>query len=678
MAPSDRQTSRASFTFTACLLVLALAQAFAPVAARAVTQITLQARLQPERIGLGETATLSIEARTGLSRLDLRPSFALENLEIVAGPSQADEMRVENGLFSRTVRLSWQVRPLGVGPARAHSIRVELGGRIIGLPTQSIQVQQEPTGESGGQDESPFAADDPFERLFGPMPWQRPAAPRAPGPNEPPLAFLRGEVSNDHPFVNQQVLYTIYLYSRIEVSAVNPLSTPDLNGFWARDVALPERLPTEIVALGDVRYGRVPLLRKILFPLRAGTHVLEPVRFQIATTQYERGFFAAPFPRPMATELETPALRLDVRPLPAGPPGYEGAVGPLALSASLEPRVLRVAEAATLKVRLAGIGNLQGLPAPDLALPAGLRSFPPHESGSDRANGAGLRSERVWTYVVIPDRPGSFQVSPPAVSYFDPAAASFARAESPPLVLEARAPAPAAAAPLGLHPGRSARQAAAGTAGGGAPGRRSALDSAKSALAAPGALPWAIGASGLLALLSGIAWAKRAGPRADEAGRRFKAEISDALAEERPRRTAVLVESAWSRLLAARWHLEVPPPGSAWQTEAARRGVAPALKVELGRIADDLHFLRTAPQLSSAEALRDEIVERSLRLAAELSRSRGHLLSSVLKQPGSRVDRGTTSRPWLRSPELSIPSGSSGGATRDAPAGSEPARSGLP
>jgi hypothetical protein len=320
----------------------------------------------------------------------------------------------------------------------------------------------------------------------------------------------------------------------------------------------------------------------------------------------------------MATELETPALRLDVRPLPAGPPGYEGAVGPLALSASLEPRVLHVAEAATLKVRLAGIGNLQGLPAPDLALPAGLRSFPPHESGSDRANGAGLRSERVWTYVVIPDRPGTFQVSPPAVPYFDPAAASFARAESQPLVLEARAPTPVAAALQGRHPGRSARQTATGTTSGGAPSRRSALDSAKSALAAPGALPWVIGASGLLALMSGFAWAKRAGPRGDEAGRRFKAEISEALAEERPRRTAALVESAWGRLLATRWQLDGPPPGSAWPADAARRGVPPALCHELGRIADDLHFLRTAPQLSSAEALRDEIVERSLSLARAL------------------------------------------------------------
>ncbi|MEP7009325.1 MAG: BatD family protein [Acidobacteriota bacterium] len=651
---------------------------FLPVAARAAAQVTLQVRLQPERIGVGETATLIFEARTGLSRLDLRPSFALENLEILSGPSQADEMRVENGLFSRTIRLSWKVRPLGVGPARAHSIHVELGGRVVAMPTQSIQVQQEPTGQNQAEDEAPFGAEDPFERLFGPMPWQRPAAPRSPGPNEPPLAFVRAEVSNDHPFVNQQVLYTIYLYSRIEVSAVNPLSTPELRGFWAREIPLPERLPTEIVSLGDVRYGRVPLLRRVLFPLRAGLHVFEPVRFQIATMQVPQGlpqsFFSPSFARPMASDLSTAPLSLDVRPLPEGPAGYQGAVGPLALSATLEPHVLRVGEAATLQVRLAGSGNLQGLPAPHLALPAGLHSLPPHEGGTDRSNGTSLRT---WTYVVIPDRAGTFHVDPPAVPYFDPTEAAFERAESPPLALEAHAPAPVVAAAGAPRPGRPARPSAAGT-GGNAQGRRSAIDSAKSALADPGALPWVIGGTGLLALISGLAWSKRSGPRSDETLRRFRAEVAAALTEERPRRTAALLESAWGHLLAARWQLDGPLPGSGWQSAAHQRGLAPALKVELGRIAEDLHFLHTAPQLSSAEALRDEIVERSLRLAGDLSRPRGHLLSSVLKQPGFRVDRGTTSRPWLRSSELSIPSGSSGGAPRDASAGGEPARRGLP
>lgn len=620
--PSLPRVRRGRAAGRLAMAILALASAFAPVAADAANQITIQVRLTPERIGVGETAVLSIEASAGLSRLDLRPSFGLENLEIVAGPSQADEVRVENGLFSRTVRLSWQVRPLAVGPARVHSIRVGLGGRLVGIPPQTIEVQQEPTGraeEPGEQD--PFGEEDPLDRYFGPLAWRRPVAPPA-GPNEPPLAFVRAEVSNDRPFVNQQVLYTIYLYSRIEVSSVNPQSSPELRGFWARDIPLPQRLPTELVNLGNVRYGRVPLLRRILFPLRAGVHVLEPVRFQIATLQLSRGYFTRPFARPMATDLSTPELRIDVRPLPEGPSGYQGAIGPLALSASLEPRALRVGEAANLVVRLSGSGNLQGFPAPHLALPAGLRTFPPHEAGADRAsaNGTSLRSERIWTYVVVPDRPGSYRLAPPSVPYFDPSTAAFARAESPPIELEAWPANPVASkTPGGAHPTRSARSGPA-VPESAAPSGQPTPASPRTALGGSGTLPWVVGGSGLLALASGWVWRKRSAPRRDPAARRFETELAEALAEDRPRRTASLIESAWCHLLAARWRLDAPLPIAGWQTAAMQRGWERDQTNELGRIAEDLHFLRTAPQLSSAEALRDEIVDRSRRLARALAR----------------------------------------------------------
>ena len=617
MARSARFARPRGLVVRAALPLALVLLALSPVASRAAQQITVQVRLEPQRIGVGETAVLSIEASAGLSRLDLRPSFGLENLEIVAGPSQADEMRVENGQFSRTVRLSWRVRPLAVGPARVHSIRVGLGGRMVGIPPQSIEVQEEPTGRAGDPyPQDPFAEDDPFDRYFGPPPWRRPSPP-AVGPDEPPPAFVRAEVSNDRPFVNQQVLYTIYLYSRIEVSSVNPRSNPELRGFWARDIPLPERLPTELVTLGNVRYGRVPLLRRILFPLRAGVHVLEPVRFQIATLQRLGGYFSPPFARPMATDLQTPELRIDVRPLPDGPSGYQGAVGPLVLSASLEPRAVRVGEAANLVVRLSGSGNLQGFPAPDLALPAGLRTFPPHEAGADRPNakGTNLRSERLWTYVVIPDRPGSYRLAPPAVPYFDPETSAFARAESPPIDLEAWPPDPAASAakiPGGSHPSRSSRS-------GPAPTDKPALSGlpapVRTAFGGSGTLPWVVAGSGLLALASGWVWRKRLAPRRDPAARRFETELAEALAEGRPRRTAALLESAWGDFLAARWRLDAPPPIPTWQTAALAEGWGRDQAHELGRIAEDLLFLRTAPQLSSAEALRDEIVDRSRRLA---------------------------------------------------------------
>ncbi len=591
------------------LALLGLLGALAPLPAQAAAQISLRARLEPERIGLGETATLSFEARTGLTPIDLAPRFTLDNLEIVSSPSQATEITIANGRLTRVIRLSWQVRPKTIGPASAHSLQIDLRGSLIDLPTQTIQVQQDPTGQAQG--DPLFGEDDPFERLFGPPPWMRRRSPRVADPNEPPAAFVRAEVSSEQPFVNQQLLYTIYLYSRLDVASVNPLSSPAFRGFWTRDVPLPERLPTEIVTLGDQRYGRVPLLRRILFPLRAGEHILEPVQFQIAI-QSEQSFFSPPMGRPTPQELSTPPLRIDVRPLPAGPPDFQGAVGPLALSASIEPADLRAGEAATLQIRMTGSGNLQGLPAPKLALPAGLRVFPPHESGADRLVGTNLRSERKWSYVVVPDQPGSYHLELPTIPYFDPANAEFAQAKTSPLALAARLPLPSLPATLG----RSADLSGPGDTAG--PNRRTPLIAAMASVGRSIATPpGMIALSGLLAL-AGFFWVRRSPRLEDEAARRFETELAEAAREVRPRPATALLDSAWGHLLADRWSLATPPPSAIWQRIALERWVAPPLAAELGRIAEDLHFLRTAPQLSNAEALRDEIIDRSRHLASKL------------------------------------------------------------
>ncbi len=659
-----------------CLLLALVPYGLVASPAKAANQITLDVHLAPERIGLGETATFSIEARTGLARVDLRPSFGLENLEIVAGPSRVEEMTLENGLFSRTVRLIWRVRPLGLGPARVSAIRIGMGGRMVGIPPQTIQVQQEPTGGEPLPDpnDSPSGEDDPFDRLLGSMmPWRRPVAP--PANNEAPLAFLRSEVSTDRPFVNQQVVYTIYLYSRVELAGVNPVTTPELRGFWAREVPLPDRLPTEIVTLGDLRYGRVPLLSRVLFPLRAGPHLLEPVRFQVATTQVERSFFSPPFAHPVTAELASPPVQVDVRPLPEGPAGYQGVVGPLAVAASLEPKILRVGEAATLKVRWSGNGNLEGVAAPTLSLPEGLRAFPPRDSGSGRQARSNLKSERTWAYLILADRPGVYSVAPPEVTYFDPASASFRRAEAKPLTLEARNPEPPSAA-MARSGGPALREGSGFTL----PGAPTAK-SRPALLAGRRPLVWLGSIAAFLGLGSFFLWRMRSPLPEDEALRQFEEELAAARSEERPRRAAAAIESAWSHLLCARGLAETPTRAS---LEASAERLPTDLVASLSRVADDLHFLRSAPQLSNAEALRDEILGRSLRLAEELSRPRGHLLSSLLKQLGFRAARGSASRPWPRPPQLAIhagppgPSGLSRESARDPSAGSESARRGMP
>ncbi|HET9209635.1 MAG TPA: BatD family protein [Thermoanaerobaculia bacterium] len=564
--------------------------------------VEVKATLEPETIGIDETATFTIEVHgDGFSSLSFRPDFEMDNLETLGNASRYEDMTFSNGSLSRTLRLSWQVRPLGLGKARVRAIVVHLDDREVPLPATEIKVQQEPTGQvqrlpHGARDE-----EDPFQRFFGrmPNPWRR-------EPQQPDL-FLRAEVQPARPVVGQQVLYTIYLYTRENIAGIVPTGIPTFRGFWVRDIPLPQQLPTEMVDLDGRRYGRVPLLKKALFPLRPGAYRLEPAAVDLTVERYDRSFFFGPaVARPEGVRLQTAPQTVDVQPLPPAPPGFGGAVGQISLSAQLEPKQVRLGEAATLTVRVSGVGNLQGIREPRLDAPPGLTLLPPQQEGKDDLNGSAVRGTRIWRYAVVPGRAGRFTLGSPRITYFDPAERRYEVATTPDLALTARAPPPAAAA--GPAAGALAARAA------GLPGRRWSP-----------VLPWLLALPWGLVLVAALVRQRSArngeipGGAHGEAIHCLEEALRQAAAEERPRQMALRIEEAWRELLHRRWGVPRETPPSRWRELLAGQGVEEEALGELGLLIEDLQYLRFAPQLSTTDALRADALARCRRLVRRLS-----------------------------------------------------------
>jgi len=65
------------------------------------------------------------------------------------------------------------------------------------------------------------------------------------------------------------------------------------------------------------------------------------------------------------------------------------------------------------------------------------------------------------------------------------------------------------------------------------------------------------------------------------------------------------IEAAVGQVL-ERWGVPAGTPSRRWRELAAARGAAPETAAELGRLADDLHYLRHAPQLSATATLKSE------------------------------------------------------------------------
>ena len=571
----------------------------------AAAAVEVKATLEPETIGIDQVATFTIEVHgEGFSSLRFHPDFEMDNLEVVGNASRFEDMTFSNGSLSRTLRVSWQVRPLGLGKARVRAIVVHLDDREVRLPAAELKVQQEPVGRVQRLPHSAQDEDDPFQRFFGRMqsPWRR-------EPQQQPEVFLRAEVQPARPVVGQQVLYTIYLYTREDIASISPSDIPSLPGFWVRDVPLPQQLPTEMVDIDGRRYGRVPLLKKALFPFRSGSCRLAPVAIDVTVQHYDRAFlFSSPVARPEVVRLRTAPQTVDVQPLPPAPPGFGGTVGQIAVSAQLEPKEVHLGEAATLTVRLSGVGNLQGIQEPRLQPPPGLNVFLSQQDGKDDLNGSAVRGTRTWRYAVIPKQAGRFTLDSPKVTYFDPAESRYQVAAAPDLALTALAPPPEAASPRG-------GAAAARTAG--LPGRRWSP-----------VLPWLLALPWGLVLVAALVRQRSArqeegmGKNNGEETRRLEEALRQAEAEERPRQMALRVEEAWRELLHRQWGVPRETPPSRWRELLAGHGVDGEASAELDLLIEDLRYLRSAPQLSTTDALRADALARGRRILRRLSQMR--------------------------------------------------------
>ncbi len=600
-------------------LLPSLALGLALATAAGAQEVRVDLELTPAgTVELDELVVLSIRIDGPRDRR-VRPEadFELDNLRVVSGPSTRSRLLFQDGGASRSLTLSWSLKPLAVGPARVKSVRVSFEGREAPLPDRRLEVR-EPSPPAfnprqvtpGGTPDNASAA--PFEgRAFGP-PRRRRSRPVA-----PPEIYLEAVVQPKDPYVGEQVLYTLYLYTQADVRAVHPEELPDFKGFWSRVVPQPDQLRPEMVVRGGERIGKVVLLQRALFPRRAGRAEIGPVQARLAALVPDEGELGSLLPRTRDIVRTAGAVSVDVRRLPPPPAGFQGAVGQVEITAELTPPEVASGDAATLSVKLAGRGHFQGLPPPLLSEIPGVEVFPPQQRSSETVESRSVAGERAWSFVLVPERPGSWQLPPIEIPYFDPAEERYriARATPPALLVRgSRSLAQRDGQVVELHPIRTA------------------------ALPAPGAggvfdpRPWLFGLPWVLAAM--VLAARRRGrklrgfPRLGAGSfgfgggprrRRLLDRLNAAAGERQPRQAAAEIEEAWRQFLHDRWQLPPGSPSPRWGTLLAARGARRQAADELVKLADDLHYLRYAPKLSSTDELQRELVERSRKLARALA-----------------------------------------------------------
>lgn len=547
--------------------------------------------------------TLKVSA-SGQLRL-APPVFRLENLQQVQGPSQTTSIQVVNGVMSQGISFTWLLQPRGVGPARIQPFSLRVGDSELAVAGADLEIVESAPPRADRRAQDPFGRlfgndplRDPLDDFFDPGRRRRPAAPA-----RPPQILLEATVSNREPWLGQQLVYTLYLLTEVNVRSVSPTKVPDFKGFWNEVIPQPDNAEPEIVERDGRRMGRVVLLERALFPRQAGRIEVEPVEVTMTALLPDASSFGLiPIQRQVTRQSER--VVVEVRPLPPAPAGYDALVGQVDLKAALDRAEVEVGQAATLTVTLQGRGHLQGVAAPELPDLKGLKTFPPQQSGSESIRNRMVSGQRVWSYVLVPERPGRLELPPIAIPYFDPQAGEFKTATAAGLALDVRGAtettAPSGERTVGLHPIRP-----------------NALPAELLRPTSRVRWPWALGLLALpwALLLLRAGWLRRRGA-AGPAGlrQRIEARFAAAADEKRPRACAVILEEGWRAYLEERFGIAPGVASAQWKALLRERRVAPELADQLVALTEDLHYLRYAPELSSTDDLRLDLVERSRRL----------------------------------------------------------------
>lgn len=399
--------------------VLLLAVVFLAAPAATAQDIAVQASVDATTVGTEETVTYTIEVEgVRLSRIETPSPPDTDGLVLLqSSPVTRTDISYTNGEVQSTATFRWTYRPIREGTARLQPATVIVAGETY--RTEAIELRVEPQAQRSGRSPAPS----------GRQPGSSGISSLAED-SESSVAsdlFIRAEAIEEEAYVGEQVPLTYRLYYRegLRLRGTRLAGSWDAAGFWREEMDVPSRPAPRTSTMEGERYRTIVLKRVAVFPARAGSLQVAPLRVE---TDVQRPSGRSPMSRFFSgsgpskrVEITSDPVMLHVKPLPDGAPvSFEGAVGAFQMDVQLNRAEVEVGESVEIEVRLSGKGNLSTLDPPPLELPPAFDQFDPDVNASINRGGTYVRGTKTFTYTLVPEEAGVYTLSPIEFSYFDP------------------------------------------------------------------------------------------------------------------------------------------------------------------------------------------------------------------------------------------------------------------
>ena len=379
--------------------------------AHAADPIELQVRLEPDQIEVGQSAQLIVEMRAQVAgaEIEFEPPAGLQaRLERNQfGTSMHHSL---SGGVRRSTRVTTAFHVYRIFPLEPGEFKLEVAvahpqGRLVFDPAPQLTV--------GGQALPTAPATQPAKD------------PGAPAQARGTL-FAHARATPARVYVGEPLIYALEVWDRTRQRRQLALTErPTFKDFWSEEL---EVRGERRGRAGNQTYRVQPVIRRVLFPQRAGK--LSITAATLRATPFG-GFFFQPGP---ATDIQAPAVEVEVQPLPAKgqPPEFNAHnVGRFEISAEVDRKTISQGDGVKLTVEVAGEGNIS-LVEPERwpSLPGWQRFDPEAAKPVVQVREDRVRGRRAWTFLLVAQEAGSLEIPAHTIAFFDPEAETYRVARS--------------------------------------------------------------------------------------------------------------------------------------------------------------------------------------------------------------------------------------------------------
>jgi hypothetical protein len=352
------------------------------------------------------------------------PSFG--NFYVLAGPSisQSSSVEIVNGkvtqnysyvytyIFEATTEGKYTIEPAKVTVNRkeyqSDSFTIEV--------VKGNAAQPKSTSQQGGTQQSATSTETGVDEYF-----------------------VAIELDRQTVYRGQPVLATIKIYTRQSIAGFEEVKFPAFSGFWNQEVETPDNIQFQRKNINGRIYNEGVLRKYLLFPQQTGDIKIDPFE-TVVLLQQRAGRSQSIFDdffgmyQTVRKRLVSKPVTIKVKDLPANAPAsFNGAVGKFSFETSIDKNDIKTNEAATVKVRIAGSGNIRLIESPKIEFPSGFETFDPKVTENINTTTQGASGSKVIEFVAIPRTPGKYEIDKFEFTYFDPNKETYVTLKSKPI-----------------------------------------------------------------------------------------------------------------------------------------------------------------------------------------------------------------------------------------------------